>query len=245
MVNILIHQLEPGGAVVDAGALEVFQKQWATYQKLVDADSLAHGASGKLLRAALLDGFKGKFSLLDIACGDASAMRNVLRGTNIGHYHGIDLSEPALELAAGNLKDAPFEVELDHGDFVEAIEKRGAPADVSWCSLCIHHLDSDGKLALFKALHGSTRSFVMVYEPTRLEGESREAYLERFRRINRPLWTVLDDEEWAQIDHHVTTSDLPETSAGWLSLGRDAGFSQARELFVDPTGFYRVYRYDR
>jgi hypothetical protein len=36
MVNILIHQFLPGGAVVDAAALEQFQKQWATYQKLVD-----------------------------------------------------------------------------------------------------------------------------------------------------------------------------------------------------------------
>ena len=39
-------------------------------------------------------------------------------------------------------------------------------------------------------------------------------------------------------------SDLPETSAVWLDLGRQAGFSKARELFVDPTNFYRLYRYD-
>ena len=40
MVNIHIHQFRPGGAVVDAAALEQFQQQWATYQKLVDADEL-------------------------------------------------------------------------------------------------------------------------------------------------------------------------------------------------------------
>ena len=28
-------------------------------------------------------------------------------------------------------------------------------------------------------------------------------------------------------------------------LGRQAGFSDARELFQDPTGFYRVFLYDR
>ena len=48
---------------------------------------------------------------LDIACGDASQMR-ALRGTKIRHYHGVDLSEPALELAAKNLEHMPFEVEL-------------------------------------------------------------------------------------------------------------------------------------
>ena len=47
----------------------------------------------------------------------------------------------------------------------------------------------------------------MIYEPSMAEGETREAYLERFRRVNRPAWTFLSDEEWAQIDHHVTTCD--------------------------------------
>jgi hypothetical protein len=39
---------------------------------------------------------------------------------------------------------------------------------------------------------------------------------------------------WATIDHHVTTCDFPETQAKWLDLGRQAGFSGARELFQDP-----------
>ena len=36
LVNIRIHQFRDGGAVVDAAALEQFQQQWATYQKLVE-----------------------------------------------------------------------------------------------------------------------------------------------------------------------------------------------------------------
>jgi hypothetical protein len=42
----------------------------------------------------------------------------------------------------------------------------------------------------------------MVYEPTLLEAETREAYLARFRRVNRPAWTFLSDDEWAQLDHY-------------------------------------------
>ena len=75
----------------------------------------------------------------------------VLAATKARHYHGVDLSEPALELAADNLKDMPFEVELDHRDFVGAVT-RPEPADVSWCSLSIHHLDTAGKLRLMRAL---------------------------------------------------------------------------------------------
>jgi hypothetical protein len=59
-----------------------------------------------------------------------------------------------------------------------------------------------------------------------------------------PRLDLHDQDEWDQIDHHVTTCDYPETSATWVALGREAGFADAREMFCDPTGFYRVYRYD-
>ena len=244
MVNILIYQFEPGGAVADKAALEQFQKQWGTYQKVVDADWLSHKVVGKLLHNTLNQTFATPFSFLDIACGDASQMR-ALSGTKIRHYHGVDLSEPALELAAKNLQNVPFDVELDHRDFVEAMTSRPEPADAAWCSLSIHHLQTDEKLRLMQAVHEATSTMLMIYEPTREDGETRQGYLQRFRRINRAAWTTLTDEEWMQVDHHVTTCDFPETAASWLDLGRKAGFSQAYQLFEDPTAFYRVFRYDR
>jgi hypothetical protein len=79
---------------------------------------------------------------------------------------------------------------------------------------------------------------------TNWDARLRAQYLERFKRVNRPAWTMLTDEEWAQVDHHVTTCDFPETAAGWLELGRRAGFSEARQFFEDPTAFYRVFRCD-
>jgi hypothetical protein len=138
MVNIQIQHFVPGGAVVDATALEQFQKQWATYRKLVDADSLSHKAVGHILHGALAT-IKQPFAFLDIARDDAGQMRRALSGTAIRHYHGIDLSEPALELAAKNLQGVPFEVELDQRDFVEALTRRPEPADAAWCGLSIHH----------------------------------------------------------------------------------------------------------
>jgi hypothetical protein len=43
--------------VIDAAALEQFQRQWATYQKLVDADELSHKAVGRLLHDTLIETF--------------------------------------------------------------------------------------------------------------------------------------------------------------------------------------------
>jgi hypothetical protein len=243
-MNIHIHHFQPGAAVDDEAALEQFQQQWATYQKLVDSDALSHQEVGSILHDALA-ALPQPFAFLDIACGDAGQMKKALAGTKVRHYHGIDLSEPALALAAKNLADVPFAVELDHRDFVAALERRPEPADAGWCGLSIHHLTTEAKLKLLQAICGSTSNFLMIYEPTLAEGEDREGYLARFRRVNRPLWPFMSDDEWAQIDHHVTTSDLPETAQTWCDLGRQAGFSDSREVFCDPTGFYRIYRYDR
>ena len=53
MVNVHIHQFQPGAAVVDAAALTQFQEQWATYRKLVEANCLAHLEVGAPARALL------------------------------------------------------------------------------------------------------------------------------------------------------------------------------------------------
>ena len=114
MVNVHIHQFKPGGAVVDAGALAQFQQQWATYRKLITSNDLSHREVGAILNDTLNQAFASPFTFLDIACGDASMMKTALGGTKVRHYHGIDLSQPALELAAANLARSPFEVDLDH-----------------------------------------------------------------------------------------------------------------------------------
>jgi SAM-dependent methyltransferase len=246
VVNVIIHQFQPGGAVVDAAALAQFQEQWATYRKVVESDYLGHREVGRILRETLNEVFTSPFRFLDIACGDASMMKAALRGTRVSHYHGIDLSQAALELAAANLARVPFEVDLDHRDFVEAMLRRPQHADAAWCSLSIHHLATDDKLRPMTAIRRATgpRGIFLLYEPTRRAGEDRAAYLDRFMRINEPLWSVLTPGEWDQIWGHVSTCDFPETADVWSALGREAGFREARQAFVDPTDFFRRFRFE-
>jgi hypothetical protein len=54
----------------------------------------------------------------------------------------------------------------------------------------------------------------------------------------------LTPAEWDQIWRHVTTCDFPETAAAWCELGREAGFGEARQAFVDPTDFFRLFRFE-
>ena len=63
-MNIHVHHVQGGGAVDDAAALEQFQKQWNTYQKLVDSDALSHKEVGKILHDTL-QGLAKPFAFLD------------------------------------------------------------------------------------------------------------------------------------------------------------------------------------
>jgi hypothetical protein len=70
------------------------------------------------LHRILVDEVVQPFRFLDIACGDARATVETLRGMRVAHYYGIDLSQAALELASKALKLLGCPVTLDHRDFV-------------------------------------------------------------------------------------------------------------------------------
>src|SRR6476660_9313532 len=97
MINILIREFALKQTVADRNALEQFQKQWSTYQKLVDADAVSHRAAGKFLHDALY-AIPRHFAFVDIACGDASQMREVLPGTRCHHYQGTTSPRPRFSL---------------------------------------------------------------------------------------------------------------------------------------------------
>ena len=244
--HVHLHQFSPGGAVLDAAALDQFQQQWATYGKLVSENSLSHREITAILHATLTEAFASPINFLDIACGDASMIPDALRDVRVRHYHGIDLSEPALELAATNLDKLPCEIDLDHRDFFEALTCRTEEADAAWCSLSIHHLATDSKFDVLKAICDAlgVGGVFLLYEPTCTDGEDRAGYLERFHDTNRSLWNFLNEPEWNQIWDHVSTCDFPERAKDWLEIGRAAGFGLSRQMFVDPTDLYRLFRFD-
>ena len=70
--------------------------------------------------------------------------------------------------------------------------RRPEHADAAWCSLSIHHLATNDKLRLMKAIRGATgsRGIFLLYEPTRRADEDRDAFMNRFKQINEPLWSV-------------------------------------------------------
>jgi SAM-dependent methyltransferase len=239
MVNVHRHEL--AATVADEQALDLFRRQWAVYQKLIDHNYVNHAEVYGILHRVLADE-EQPFRVLDLACGDAAAVVGALKGTRVAHYHGVDLAKPPLELAKRNLDALKCEVELEQRDFIEAMRDRPEPADVVWIGLSLHHLPTPDKRTLMREIRDvvGERGRFLMYEPTSPDGEDRNGYLARFE-IVRDRWTALTPAESHALMTHVRTSDLPETVSSWMVLGREAGFAAADELFKAPSDLYRMF----
>ena len=78
-----------------------FFRAWDTYAKVVAANYMFHRELGQGVRDALRRRFEGRsFSLLDLGCGDAAPIALLLESLALKSYKGVDLSKPALALAA-------------------------------------------------------------------------------------------------------------------------------------------------
>jgi SAM-dependent methyltransferase len=240
-----VQHAEPVGAVRDETALDIFRHQWELYRKFLEHDYLSNAGAYAELHRFLLTDIARPFAFLDLACGDASGIVRALEGTEIVHYRGIDLAPPALELARDNLAALPCEVALEEADFVVAMRARTRLADIVWISLSLHHLATPDK----RTLMGEVRSglgaggALLIYEPTRRDGEDREGYLDRFEAIGRRDWTALTSDEFEEAMKHVRTCDLPETVHDWTALGREAGFAGVSELYRSPDDLFRLFSY--
>ena len=182
------------------------------------------------------------FRFLDIACGDASCTVECLKGTTVASYHGIDLSQPALDLAKTYLETLGCPFKLENGDFLTAVARISETFDVVWIGQSLHHLHLHEKRTLMKKVREivGERGLFLIWEPVRLEDESEVGWFDRFV-ASRPSWSILSDEDFADIDHHHRTSDHPETDQVWRKLGMEAGFQRVDEVFRAPSNLARVY----
>jgi SAM-dependent methyltransferase len=245
MVRIYHHNLK--FPLLDEEAVKTFRTQWNIYRKLVDNDYLSHREAYYTLHRILNNKMDNPFSFVDLACGDAHNTVENLRGTKVGDYIGIDLSDAALKLAEQAVGSLNCAVELEEADFVNFQEVLTQRVDVIWIGLSLHHLTTHDKADFMKKAKDALKNYglVLIYEPSCLEGEDRVGYVKRFEQINEKLWTALTPDEWNSVMKHVSESDIPESASSWIRLGRESGFVDCREVFRDVTGLYSLFLYQR
>lgn len=116
----------------DLGDQSWFLRGWRTYRKFLDLNYMFHCEVYACLRGVLIAEAPPGFRFLDVACGDAAASVTALAGTDIGSYAGIDISRPALDLAAVELAVLRCPVTLIEQDFAGALADWKDLVDVVW-----------------------------------------------------------------------------------------------------------------
>jgi SAM-dependent methyltransferase len=223
---------------------ELFAKGLATYQKVVQHNYMAHREVYDLLHNILLSEAPKPFVFLDIACGPATGSAQALKDTDVAGYIGVDISRPSLDAAREELKNLSCPVDLRCQNFVEAVNAWNEPVHVIWIGQSLHHLQRSEKQDFIRHIRPilPPEGLFLIWEATCPEGEDREDWMERFRRM-RPEWPMLTDDEFAAFDSHHRASDYAETASTWMELGHAAGFNRVDELLIVPNKLARVYRY--
>jgi SAM-dependent methyltransferase len=228
----------------DMPAPSLFQQEWQVYRKMVEENYLFHREAYACLRAVLAEKAVRAFRFLDIACGDCRSTVAALRGLPVAQYAGIDLSRQALDLAAPALRRLDCPATLVEGDFTAILPAWREPVDVAWIGLSLHHCQEAGKREVMCAVRAllAPAGFLLIYENTSPDGESREAWLDRYR-LQRPAWSAYSNAEWDAMWQHVKTFDYPETVSTWHRLATEAGFGIVDEAYVAPSNLFRMFRF--
>ncbi|MTH99697.1 trans-aconitate 2-methyltransferase [Roseibium sp. RKSG952] len=232
------------GAQLDA--LEIFRNDWQLYKKLVELNHFHHAEVADILFETLQDSMPAGFSFLDLACGDALITSLVLRQTPIALYHGVDLSGPALALAAKNLDAVSCDTKLECRDMLDALARLPRQFDFIWCGLSVHHLTTIEKRLFMQRAFNALRpnGLLMIYEPVLTDGDTLSVFNRRMRHLLKARWQGLSPSEFDRIWRHIEDCDLPETSDTWLRLGLSAGFLRNRTVFSEPgDGYCRLFKY--
>ena len=219
---------------------ELFNERWQLYQKILFNNYMGHRELYGILHELLTDYFQKPFSLLELGCGDASFTVQALLNTNIAAYTGIDLSKDALSIAQANMAFTPYSKNLIQGDICEMVSELMPSQENSFdavvTSFAFHHLNleqKDNVMGQLSRLLNSDGVFLVI-DMVRSEGESPEAYIERYLENARQNWSQLTSQELEMVTDHICSEDLPETQDTLNSLAWKHSFTWSECLYCDP-----------
>lgn len=238
---------EPGttGGVRTPPAVELFVDAFEVYRKVVSGNHMFHRESYAAIEAELRARFDRPFSVLDLGCGDASALAPRLLELPVRRYRGVDLSAAALELAAEQFAGAPFPVTLQLGDLLEALREPDETHDLIFSGLALHHLDPGGQREFFRsaATQLTERGCLVLFDVMREEDQDLPQYLAAYCAVAVRDWHSLTPAELELVTTHIRENDRPETAASLRGMAAEAGLDDCRELSRHT--WHRVLRFQR
>lgn len=210
----------------------LFRKAWSLYDAITERNYMHHrviyAQVAELLRQR---GERGRYSLLDLGCGNARFLAPCLRAMPPEHYDGVDLSAAALDEARHCLRDLP-NVTLHQKDMLEAALTFASSCDIIFSGFAMHHLDAEAKQRLFHACAAKLTpgGCLILVDVVREEGQTREDYLTDYLHFMRTQWLAIPSEQLDEACTHVATFDFPEALSQLSLMAKAAGFTKQEVL---------------
>jgi ubiquinone/menaquinone biosynthesis C-methylase UbiE len=217
-------------------AAPLFANNWNVYQKIIFKNYMLHHEFGNASRKTLelLDNEFG-LTVLDMGCGDAHQMAQVLEGFKVNEYIGYDLAEPVLKIAAENLAGKAAQVVLKQGKMEQLIKEEVQSFDLVYTSYALHHLQDDAKNNFLKDCYQrlNPNGRMIHIDVARKKGQSREAYITDYLKLIREEWTLLNSEDFRLVEEHIQQCDFPASIDALQEWMVAAGFSIENHLEGD------------
>jgi SAM-dependent methyltransferase len=223
-----------------------FFDEWSVYDQVLDHNYMHHDEIfrdvGRFFAERLDD---RPFTLLDLGCGSARHLAQVLKGCSISRYVGYDLSNVALAHAKQNLVFLSCPAELRQGDLLEGLRASGENFDVVFTSFALHHLATAEKEMFFQSACERLRKdgILLLIDTMREEGEERPVYLDRYCAWLRSNCETLAPVALDLLCDHIRGNDFPETTATLGMMATRAGFGRGVE--ITRIGWHHTWCFDR
>ena len=213
-------------------AIELFQKSWYSYQKILDNNYMFHQEIYTAAKDFIQANYKQPLTILDVGCGDASQALHLFKGCNVVEYVGCDLSPFALDLARQHLEPMRTQVSLWKQDVISCMQQLDKKFDVILCSYVLHHYSLAQKQTFFvQAARLLGEHGVLIYiDLVRGDTETRAEFIDNYLGYACQNWSQLLPAEQQAIAKHVHAYDFPETTATLNGLASGVGLLQLKQM---------------
>ena len=230
---------------VKNSAQELFNT-WDVYEHVLEHNCMFHREIYADVQALLAQRFAGTpMAVLDLGCGSARHMAQVLRTCNVARYAGCDLSAAAIDEARSNLTPLACPLDFYQGDMLARLQTNTQQYDLIFSSYAMHHLPHAEKVQAFQLAYAalSARGVMIVIDPVREDGEARMAFLDRNCAWIKSDWQFVPLSAREAVCDHAMQDDYPESPAELQKMSADAGFSRCNQ--VNRHLFYQTWCFEK
>ena len=215
------------------------------YSKIVRNNYMFHKEIFSELKSFLDKHYKNKsFKLLDLGCGNAFFMAQVLKDTRVELYTAYDLSSELVEEAKNNMKVVNCQKVFIVGDISKDFFSSNLREqyDIIWSSYALHHLSWEDKIGFIKACYKrlKEKSHLIIVDFVN-DYNSREECMKVYNQLVEKNWTILTEKDKKYLYDHVLKFDFPESFEKYKEIADKAGFKSSKKVFQYDSWAFMIF----